>query len=87
MIQIDINGRANKHIEDIQWLDIGYGMHFTSKITFLIFTLVRSNRKSCVTSEINSKFNLKAYNFLFITFYRVFEHVTNFQILDTAWNS
>ena len=61
-----------RKIEDIQWFDGEYGSYFISETGFFIFARVQSSTqnmlKSCLTGEINSVFNVKTLNFLFITF-------------------
>ena len=57
----------NIYIEDIEWLDDEYGLYFTNKTGFFIFSRVKISRKSFLTSEINI-FIVKSLNFLFITF-------------------
>ena len=70
------------YIQDIQWFDVEYGIFLMRRQDILYFheceSRVKIFKKSCLTSEINSIFNIKSIEFsvLIITFSLVFEHVS-----------
>ena len=80
--QIYLCHNVEFHVEDIQWFDVEYGIYCTSETGYFLFSRLWSTseniRLSCLTSEMNSVFNVKPMNVLFITFSLVF------QILHTS---
>ena len=54
------------------WFDVEYGIYFTTETGFYIFILVRGTgeniSKSCLTSEINSIFNVNHWIFCLLHF-------------------
>ena len=67
-------------IEDIQWFDVECGISFTSETGFMIFSRVQSKsentKKSCLTYEMNSIFNVKSIEFSVNYIFFGFEHVS-----------
>jgi hypothetical protein len=72
-----VGGHVYRHRVEVEYIALLMNMEFISRVRqdFYHFQECKARVKSCLTSEINSIFNYKALNFLFITFSLLLEHV------------
>ena len=75
-----------KYIEDIQWFDVEYGIYFTSKTGFIIFSRVQNINE--ILSHDWNKFHIRRKIIEHSVYHIFFGMWTRFfQILDTACNT